>query len=402
MSALDQRLSRLMLLLYEGASTPERLQVFLSELAGEMNAGGAAFRDHVFDRSDNVNLKDASLFVSVGYSEEALREYSEYFHTKDIHVQRVLERCRTAQVGVSQALATDAELHKTELYNDYQKRFDIGPIIWGKLVEKPDHVSGVSFSRLEGQPLFDMPELELVTALVPHMRQALHLSRTLRNLEASNAMLEQSLEEMEIAICMVRQDGSVLRSTRGAEHVFATRDGVWLHKGRLRTAADREQRALDALIAGACRTGANAGLDGAMRVQSRAAGDARVRSWTSPSGGAMLLSRKPPLRPLQVVVSPFCSGTLLDEPQATALIQFSDPSAALRSRAAVLRALYDLTPTESRLADLLLQGFEVREAADRLGTTLATARFHLKRVLAKTGTRRQVELMRLMLSLPGQ
>lgn len=77
MSALDQRLSRLMLLLYEGASTPERLQVFLSELASEMNAGGAAFRDHVFDRSDNVNLKDASLFVSVGYSEEALREYSE-------------------------------------------------------------------------------------------------------------------------------------------------------------------------------------------------------------------------------------------------------------------------------------------------------------------------------------
>jgi DNA-binding CsgD family transcriptional regulator len=115
----------------------------------------------------------------------------------------------------------------------------------------------------------------------------------------------------------------------------------------------------------------------------------------------MLLSRKPPLRPLQVAVSPFCPGTLLDEPQATALIQFSDPSAAPRSRAAVLRALYGLTPTESRLADLLLQGLEVREAADRLGTTLETARFHVKRVLGKTGARRQTELMRLMLSLPG-
>jgi DNA-binding CsgD family transcriptional regulator len=34
--------------------------------------------------------------------------------------------------------------------------------------------------------------------------------------------------------------------------------------------------------------------------------------------------------------------------------------------------------------------------------TLATARFQLKRVLAKTGTHRQSELMRLMLSLPGQ
>jgi DNA-binding CsgD family transcriptional regulator len=54
------------------------------------------------------------------------------------------------------------------------------------------------------------------------------------------------------------------------------------------------------------------------------------------------------------------------------------------------------------LADLLLKGLEVRGIADRLGITIETARFHLKRVLAKTGTRRQTELMRLMLSLPGQ
>jgi len=84
------------------------------------------------------------------------------------------------------------------------------------------------------------------------------------------------------------------------------------------------------------------------------------------------------------------------------LVFLSDPSSKPASRAAVLRALYGLTPTESRLADLLLQGFEVREAAGHMRTTLETARFHLKRVLAKTGTRRQTELMRLMLSLPGQ
>jgi DNA-binding CsgD family transcriptional regulator len=92
----------------------------------------------------------------------------------------------------------------------------------------------------------------------------------------------------------------------------------------------------------------------------------------------------------------------MNEPQAVALVQFSDPFAIPRSRSAVLRALYGLTPTESRLADLLLQGLEVRDAAERMTTTLETARFHLKRVMAKTGTRRQTELMRLMLSLPGE
>jgi DNA-binding CsgD family transcriptional regulator len=58
-----------------------------------------------------------------------------------------------------------------------------------------------------------------------------------------------------------------------------------------------------------------------------------------------------------------------------------------------------LTPAEARVADRLL---EVREIADRLGITLETCRFHLKRVLVNTGARRQAELIRLMLSLPGQ
>jgi DNA-binding CsgD family transcriptional regulator len=104
---------------------------------------------------------------------------------------------------------------------------------------------------------------------------------------------------------------------------------------------------------------------------------------------------------LQVVVSPFLSGSLMNERQATALIQFSDPSAIPRHRGAILRVLYGLTPTESRLADLLLHGLDVRQTAERMKITVETARFNLKRVQAKTSTRRQTELMRLMLSLPG-
>jgi len=215
-------------------------------------------------------------------------------------------------------------------------------------------------------------------------------------------MLAQTVDEMGIAICMARQDGSILRSTEGAEQLFAAQDGLSLQNGKLKVMLPREQQALDALIAGACNTGANRGVQPAIRVQAKAAGNATIGSWTPRAGGAVLLTRKLSLRPLQVVVSPFHPGTLLNEPQATALIQFSDPYAAPKSRAVVLRAPYALTPTESRLADHLLQGLEVRETADQMKITVETARIHLKRVLAKTDTRRQAELMRLMLSLPGQ
>ena len=67
-----------------------------------------------------------------------------------------------------------------------------------------------------------------------------------------------------------------------------------------------------------------------------------------------------------------------------------------------LGRLYELTPAESRLAWLLVGDFSLAEAALQLGITQSTARTVLKRVLAKTGTRRQASLVRLLLSGPAQ
>lgn len=67
-----------------------------------------------------------------------------------------------------------------------------------------------------------------------------------------------------------------------------------------------------------------------------------------------------------------------------------------------LGQLYGLTPAESRLAWLLVGDRTLSEAAVQLGIKLSTARTVLKRVLAKTGTRRQASLVRLLLSGPAQ
>lgn len=274
--------------------------------------------------------------------------------------------------------------------------------MWARLGEGPGYHAAISIVRRDGAPFFEQAELEILTALAPHLRQAFQLSRSLSDLRTSNAMLTRSIGEMEIAICMARQDGSILRSTEEADRILETRDGIWLNNGRLKAAVHVEQKTLDSLIIGACQTGANRGVDYATNIQAKAAGDTTVRSMTAQAGGALLISRRPPLGPLQVVISPFCPGSLMNEPEATALIQFSDPTSIPKSRAAMLRALYRLSPTESRLADLLLHGHKVNEVSDKLKLTLETTRYHLKQVLAKTNTHRQSGLIRLMLSLPGK
>ena len=67
-----------------------------------------------------------------------------------------------------------------------------------------------------------------------------------------------------------------------------------------------------------------------------------------------------------------------------------------------MASLYGLTASEAKLAWLLVGDFPLAEAASQLGITQNTARTVLKRILAKTGARRQASLVRLLLSGPGQ
>ena len=64
----------------------------------------------------------------------------------------------------------------------------------------------------------------------------------------------------------------------------------------------------------------------------------------------------------------------------------------------MLSDVYGLTPAEAELAELLVQGRTLEQAAKIRHVTLNTTRSQLKQVFAKTETSRQGELLKLMLS----
>lgn len=63
-----------------------------------------------------------------------------------------------------------------------------------------------------------------------------------------------------------------------------------------------------------------------------------------------------------------------------------------------LTRMYGLTRAEAAFTAMLLSGMSVQEVADAQFISLNTARTHLKRILLKTETGRQAELMRLLLN----
>jgi len=66
-----------------------------------------------------------------------------------------------------------------------------------------------------------------------------------------------------------------------------------------------------------------------------------------------------------------------------------------------LRQLYGLTPAESKIAVELLSGTEPKRIAERHSLSIHTVRVHIARILAKTETSRQADLVRLLAHVCG-
>lgn len=82
----------------------------------------------------------------------------------------------------------------------------------------------------------------------------------------------------------------------------------------------------------------------------------------------------------------------------TALMTISDPDRCLKVSEKDLTRLYGLTRGEAVLANLMIQGRTIEEAASDLFISAHTARTHLKRIFLKTDTHRQPELVVRLLS----
>jgi len=107
------------------------------------------------------------------------------------------------------------------------------------------------------------------------------------------------------------------------------------------------------------------------------------------------LSLQPPYHvtasPLRRTLRPFTGMTT---PVVVVLIV--DPALRRPIASEALRRAYGLTPREAALALALGEGHTLEQAAARLTMRYETARTHLRRILSKTQTRRQAELISLL------
>ena len=118
----------------------------------------------------------------------------------------------------------------------------------------------------------------------------------------------------------------------------------------------------------------------------------------------LTLPRPSAAAPLRVMLTPmpFLGGGAIWEGGAgSVLLLLLDPDNVRRTPIGWLARQFGLTPSEQRLAEAIINGLPLDEAAEQIGIRLTTARTRLKLIQTKTGCRRQVDLVRLALSMPA-
>jgi DNA-binding CsgD family transcriptional regulator len=375
-------LSELLVDLYATPLQPKRWQMFFDRLCMLTNIASGIM----------VSIRPESNLILAGgglnFDPEIVRLYNEHYGANDPYTEPTM---RNNRVGVIQGdeLVSHPDLLKTELYNDVLVRYDLAHMTLMSCESSTEAVSKFPlWSSAKNGPM-DAASIHLLQTLIPHVQAALLLRAKIVASEASDLLSETALDAMSIAAILVTGRGQIRHMNRlaagylqgtdvqGADVQSA--DGLYLRQGRLVATDTSEDGRLQSLIAGA-----SGEISGSL------------------PGGAMKISRPRARTSLQVVVMPAPPQYHRFESSSLAVVFLIDPSSRPKARAALMRQLYGLTPAEARIADLLAGGNEVGEVAAKAGITVETARFHLKRVMAKTGVRRQTELVRLMLSLPGQ
>ena len=107
-------------------------------------------------------------------------------------------------------------------------------------------------------------------------------------------------------------------------------------------------------------------------------------------------SRKKPYR-LMLMPAQTAGVVSLGVSQPAVTVVIIDSESQPQPDLAVLRELFSLTPAEARITAKLVLGRSVEEIADEADISVETVRTHVKRVLSKTETSRQAELISLVL-----
>ena len=311
------------------------------------------------------------------HKEAELEYYSRFFAT-DEHVPRLWQLPDSQIVHVTD-LFTKLELKTSPTYNEGMARSHAQNALKVRL-DGPDN-SRIFWSI--GDPVdtdgWSSAQTEMIARLLPHLRQFMRVRHALGQAEALGQSLGALLDNNRAGVIQLDRGRRIGATNDLALALLRQGDGLFDEDGVLRARLPADDETLQRLV-------------------GRAIPPYPVQS----AGGSMTVTRSNGITPLVLHVSPVEKPETDFRPQrVAAFVLIVDPRRKARVDPELVAAMLGLTPMESEVAVMLAGGLTVREIAKASGRGMNTIRWHVWNICGKLRVTRQLEIARMVLSLPG-
>jgi DNA-binding CsgD family transcriptional regulator len=370
--SVDRRLLAVIQAIYDAAADETRWPETLKELSEFTGSQAATF--WVLDGSERPRLP---LFTYINLDPGFVQEYLDKVAHLDPTVQYLVGHPNEKIVHDGLVISErEKDLHP---YYDWHGRYsDLRFRLVGQVCPAPAVHAGVALHRTRKVGRYERRDIERFEVLYPHLDRALGIGFRLGSLGAMQQCATELLDQNPAAILLLDARRRIVYANRHAEVFRRCGDGVQFTAQGIALARCRDNDRLQTLITRAI---------------------APISPTGDPPSGVLRVPRPSGKRPYAILVAPVAKQySLLSTFRPAAWVIISDPEAEKPLPAARLRAVFGLTEAEARLAALLAGGDDLRSAAEKLGITYGTARVRLAQIFQKTETRRQGELIKLLLS----
>ena len=371
----DDSIVRLLGILYAAPTDPLRWREFLDQLCELCNVSKAALIAHDLARDDHrILAAKGDEILSSGHL------YEDYYWQFDQWTSSFCQSSKKGKVILGEEVWPKQELLKSVYFNEFLSKYDISQLLGSPFMAKPGVFESISLYRGPNEDSFGEEQLSVLKIINPHLEMALETRRKLLSLESKISDLENALNSLQSALILVDESGKVCFMNRMAERTIAQSDCLSIHNGRLIASRSQETSKIRATVE---------------KAIALSKGDQSVECGVLPINRAGR-------RPVHVFITPASSNGLALPGRAAAFIFIDDLDLQPLVPADVLRTLFGLTPAETRLALSIHAGNSVSESAEHNGVGRETAKSQMSAILAKTGTRRQGELVKLLSRLRVQ
>ena len=256
--------------------------------------------------------------------------------------------------------------------------FDLKFQIGMRIVERAGWVAHLGFFNREDKGDFDDDHVRFLKTICPYMERSLEVYARLKRSETEKRIFEDSLDRLMIGAFILDGSGKVIETNRIGELILLNKSMLSIVGGQLCMSKSVDNQKFRAVVAAA--------------LSSRSQGT------PSPFVDAIRLEHSPDNNIGILVRSVQSIDSYTNDSMPCVVVYISGwPKNPGSTPHAFIGELFGLTPSEAKLALLLSNGTPIPDAAHQLGITEISARTNLKRIFAKTGISRQVDLVRLIL-----